>query len=125
VARPFLSTLYADVLVAAGDRKAGTVVLDQVRARAVPGYPRPAEVWDLLGWLLRRPVSPDVVCAVKTATDAFGMPPRALQPAVEALLRRDPCAGTVVGWELRSFSDPPAPPMSRTTPAHTARRIRP
>jgi O-antigen ligase len=119
--RPFLVTLYAEVLIAANRPDGSTEVRTEVERRAVPGYARPAEVWDLVGWLIRRGTAQDAGCAVTLATKAFGPPPEAL--------------GAVTGWrsicgvslvaQHGKFSAQPAPPKSQTTPAPTARRHRP
>lgn len=119
--RPFLVTLYAEVLIAANRTDGSTEVRTEVERRAVPGYARPAEVWDLVGWLLRRGTAKDAGCAVTLATKAFGPPPLAL--------------GAVTGWQgicgvslvaqHGKFSAQPAPPKSQTTPVPTARRHRP
>ncbi|MDQ1710951.1 MAG: hypothetical protein QOE45_401 [Frankiaceae bacterium] len=76
--RPFLVTLYAEVLDAAGRPGGSAAVRAQVERLAVPGSPRSAAVWDLTGWLLRRGTANDAGCAVTLATAAFGPPPPAL-----------------------------------------------
>ncbi|HEU0131439.1 MAG TPA: O-antigen ligase family protein [Mycobacteriales bacterium] len=90
--RPFLVTLHADVLAAAGrPGEAAALVLGDVRTRATPGYPRPAEVWEQVAYLLRNDAGPAAACAAGAAEAAFGPAPAPLAAAVAAARRAEPC----------------------------------
>lgn len=115
--RPFLVALYADVLTAAGDPDGTAVVVAEVTARATKDYPRPNDVWQLVAFLAHRATPRETGCAAAAAERAFGPPPAELG-ALPA------CPATLVS-PRGGFSDPAARPMSRTTPAQTARRHRP